>query len=375
MRLFILSFFLVYGSMHAYAFLKARGALGFGWVAGTALALWMLCMVLAPAAVRVSENAGLEVTARVLSHVAYVWLGLLFFFFCAAAAMDVYRMVLSAVGLMAKKDVAALLPPAKAVFFVPLAFAVIASAVGYFDARNIRTERITIRTSKLPPEVERLRIVQISDVHLGLIVRNDRLGLILDAVRKLEPDMLVSTGDLVDGQINRMPGLAAMLREVAPRYGKYAITGNHEFYAGLDQALGFIENAGFRVLRGEAVTGVINVAGVEDPTGSYFRTNRLVPEAELLRDLPRDRFTLLLKHRPYVEDSSRGLFDLQLSGHSHKGQLWPFYYVTLLFYPPVGMHDLDGGAVMYLSRGSGTWGPPVRFLAPPEVTLIELVRE
>ncbi len=375
MRLFLLAFFGVYGSIHVYAFMKARNALGFGLGAGLPLALLMLFMVLAPIVVWFTERQGLEFTARVLSHVCYIWLGVLFLFFCAALALDIYRLGAWLLGLAAKKNVAALLPSPKTAFFVPLVYALLASTYGYFEALNIRTEKVTIETSKLPPDVERLRIVQISDVHLGLIVREKRLTKILDTVRSLEPDIFVCTGDLVDGQINRMPGLAAMLREVSPQYGKYAITGNHEFYAGLKDSLNFIEDSGFKMLRGEAVSGVINIAGIEDPTGRYFQSAHYVSEEDLLKDLPREKFTLLLKHRPHVNGASRGLFDLQLSGHTHRGQLFPFYYATLLIYPTAGRHDLENGSAMYLSRGTGTWGPPVRFLAPPEVTLIELVRK
>jgi hypothetical protein len=179
MRLFLLAFFCIYGSMHAYAFVKARGALGFSWGAGVPLALWMLFMVLAPIVVRITEREGFEAAARALSHVCYIWLGVLFLFLCAALAMDIYRLVVWLFGLAAKKSMASLLPSPKAVFFVPLAFALLASAYGYFEALNIRTEKITIRTSKLPPDVERLKIAQISDVHLGLIVREKRLRTLL----------------------------------------------------------------------------------------------------------------------------------------------------------------------------------------------------
>jgi len=375
MRLFVLMFFLIYGSMHAYVFARAKSGLGFGWAAGIALALWMVLMVSGPLLVRASENSGLELTARVLSYVSYFWLGLLFFFVCAAFTLDAYRIVLWIAGAVSGKNLAAFIPSARVVFLVPLIYAVLASGYGYFEARNIRTETVVVKTSKLPPGIDTLRIVQISDVHLGLIVRKDRLGLILDKVKELKPDMFVSTGDLVDGQMNNMEGLAEMLREIQPRFGKYAITGNHEFYAGLDQALAFTKDAGFRMLRGEAVSAEINVAGVDDAVGRAFRGGRTVDEAGLLKDLPKDKFTLLLKHRPDIDKASLGLFDLQLSGHSHMGQLFPFYFVVRQFYLPVGMNDLGHGSKMYESRGSGTWGPPVRFLAPPEVTLIELERE
>ncbi len=375
MRLFLVSFFVVYGLMHVYAFLKARSGLGLGWTWGLPLALLMAVMFLAPLIVWFLEMEGLETAARALSLTGYMWLGVLFLFFSVSFCLDLYGLILSGAGFILKKDTALLDPTPRTAFVAALGLAVAFSIYGYFEALDIRTEKVTVRTSKLPPGIERLRIAQISDVHVGLIVREKRLRMIIEKVKSLEPDIFVSTGDLVDGQINRLSGLAELIQEVNPRFGKYAITGNHEFYAGLDQALAFTKSSGFEVLRGEAVSGVINIAGVEDSTGRYFDSNRLIPESDLLSVLPRDKFTLLLKHRPEVDRSAQGLFDLQLSGHTHKGQIFPFYLVTLIPYPATGNHDLAEGSVMYLSRGTGTWGPPVRVLAPPEITLIELVRE
>jgi predicted MPP superfamily phosphohydrolase len=376
MRTFLIVFFLIYAAAHLYVFMKARAALSFGAAVGAALALFMLLMIAAPVIVRMAERADLEAFARGMSYVGYVWLGLLFLFFSAAVAIDVYRALLYVGALLLRRDFYGLLPTAVVSFYVPLVFAVIASACGYFEARDIRTERVTVRTSKLPGDIQRLRIVQISDVHLGLIVRRERLGRILERVKAAGPDMLVCTGDLVDGQINSLAGLAEALAEIRPRYGKYAVTGNHEFYAGLPHALEFTREAGFTVLRGEAVSGVINIAGVDDPTAKYFGLGSGLPEGKLLQGLPPGKFTLFLKHRPLLKKESEGLFDLQLSGHTHKGQIFPFTVVVRLYYPVgSGTLVLPGGSVLHVSRGSGTWGPPVRFLAPPEVTVIDVVNE
>lgn len=376
MSRFLLFFFVIYGGAHAYAFLKARAAFDFGLRTGLPIALFMLLMFLAPVIVRLSETNGLVLFARLLSYAGYVWLGLLFLFFSSSLALDVYRIALRLVDTAPRVDLAGFIPSARVAFYVPLAFSLLASFYGYFEARDIRVERLAIETAKLPEAVQRLRIVQISDVHLGLIVRADRLRMILEKVKEAGPDILVSTGDLVDGQINGLPGLADMFLEIKPKYGKYAITGNHEFYAGLPQALDFTERAGFKVLRGEAVSGVIDIAGVDDPTGRYFGLYREVPEEELLAGLPGEKFTLFLKHRPLPDKEAEGLFDLQLSGHTHKGQIFPFNIATRLYFPKhAGRMDLAGGSVMYVSRGSGTWGPPVRVLSPPEVTVIDLVRK
>ena len=246
---------------------------------------------------------------------------------------------------------------------------------GYYEARTIRTETVAIRSTKIPEEIGTLTIAQISDVHLGLIVRHKRLKRILNAVRRTNPDILVSTGDLVDGQIDNLTQLAELLQTVNPPYGKFAITGNHEFYAGLDQALHFVQTSGFTVLRGETydVAGIITVVGIDDPTGKRFGLYRGVSESTLLSHNPDKKFVLLLKHMPTVSKEALGLFDLQLSGHTHKGQIFPFNLITRLFFPHhTGLIPLSHGSQLYVSRGSGTWGPPIRFLSPPEVTIIKL---
>jgi predicted MPP superfamily phosphohydrolase len=209
-------------------------------------------------------------------------------------------------------------------------------------------------------------------------VKNERLDGILASVKAESPDLLVSTGDLVDAQLDSLEGLAEMLREINPQYGKFAITGNHEFYAGLGESLHFIKLAGFRLLRGEGITvdGIINIAGVDDQAGRRYGTYRENSEKYLLSKLPRSRFTLLLKHRPVIDSEAEGLFDLQLSGHTHKGQIYPFRLLTKLYYPNLsGLIKLNHNSLLYVSRGSGTWGPPIRFLSPPEVTVIDIVNE
>ncbi|UCD90038.1 MAG: metallophosphoesterase, partial [Desulfobacterales bacterium] len=197
-------------------------------------------------------------------------------------------------------------------------------------------------------------------------------------VKAANPDIFVSTGDLVDGQMDDLENLANMLKEIPVNHGKFAITGNHEFYAGLPRSLDFIKKAGFTILRGDgaAVSEWLNIVGVDDNAGNYYGLARSVSEKELLSRFSREKFTLLLKHRPLIDKDAVGFFDLQLSGHAHKGQIFPFSLITRLSFPThSGLLNLGKNALLYVNRGSGTWGPPIRFLAPPEVTIIELVHE
>jgi len=377
MSLFFLTIFIIYGGMHAYAFFRARSAVAFGPATGAALAVFMVVMTLAPFFIRLLERNDYELSARALSYIAYFWMAALFLFFCCSIVLDLVSLVVRITGWVTHPELAGLLIPAKTVFFISATLSLIICVYGYFEALNIRTERLRIETTKLPAGTDRLTIVQISDVHLGLIVRCDRLVAILDVVKAAKPDILVSTGDLVDAQIDHLSGLRELFQEIKPRYGKFAITGNHEYYAGLKQATAFTEEAGFTFLRGEvANTGVINIAGVDDPAGEQMHIDKPEPETALLSGLPNDQFTLLLKHRPVVDPNGPRRFDLQLSGHTHKGQIFPFTYISAMAYPlNSGRFDLSNGAILYVSRGSGTWGPPIRFLSPPEVTVIELVRK
>ncbi|MCL5021868.1 MAG: metallophosphoesterase [Nitrospirae bacterium] len=374
MSLFLLAFFLLYGCIHFYTFMKAKAALAFGPSISVILILFMLVMILAPIIVHYAEKVGLELFARIMAHIGFVWGGLLFLFFSASVFIDLCRLVIYLGELILQRDLAAF--SSRYAFFIPLFLSLCVTMYGFFEARDIRTERILIRTSKLPPEIGRLKIAQISDVHLGLMVREGRLNRILAKVKAEEPDILVSTGDLLDGQVCKLNGLEDLLKEVRPRYGKFAVTGNHEFYAGFENSLCFTEKAGFRMLRGEGTTvaGGITVVGIDDPAGKFFGLAKDISEKELLSGFGREKFLLYLKHRPLVDKGAAGLFDLQLSGHIHKGQIFPFTLVTELLYPITsGRLALPNGSLMYVSRGSGTWGPPIRFLAPPEVTIVELI--
>jgi predicted MPP superfamily phosphohydrolase len=371
--LFITTFTSLYASMHVYAFLKLRRAVALSGISTALIAVFMILMILTPIIVRVVESADLERSAKVFAFVGYFWMGLLFLFFAASFTLDGWRfLVYVAEGLLGA-SLEILKFSAHKAFFLPFFAAMLAAGYGLFEAMNIRTETLVLKSPKITRPI---RIAQISDVHLGLLIREPRLSRILEKVTAASPDIFVSTGDLVDGQTDSLNGVGNLLRDVKAPLGKYAVTGNHEFYAGLDRSLEFMKQAGFHVLRGQgtSVAGLITIAGVDDPAVRGYGPSREVPEREILSELPGDKFTLFLKHRPDAEKTAVGFFDLQLSGHAHKGQIFPWTLLVRLVFPQIaGLYDLSSGSWLYVSRGSGTWGPPIRFLAPPEVTIIDLV--
>jgi predicted MPP superfamily phosphohydrolase len=370
--LFIAIFLSIYAAMHVVVFFGLRPLLPQRGHAGFWFALFMALMVLAPALVRALDRNGLEGAARTMALAGYSWMGFIFLAFVFFAILFCWDGVMTAAGkLIPGASTLALHGPksAAALLLLTLGFCI----YGLGEANHLRIERVRIETEKLPEGVDRLRLVQISDLHLGLIHRQGFLRDLTDRIRGLHPDLLLATGDIVDAQINHLEGLSAIFATIHPPLGKYAVTGNHEFYAGLEQALDFIRRSGFVVLRGETATpgGMLQLAGVDDSAGGGNPD-----ETTLLKGLERSRFTILLKHRPRVRPQAEGLFDLQLSGHAHRGQIFPFNYITGIPYPMQdGLYTLARDSRLYTSRGTGTWGPPMRVFAPPEITVFEIVQK
>lgn len=221
-----------------------------------------------------------------------------------------------------------------------------------------------------------LRVVFFSDLHMGPLVGNGRVRDLVKRVNDLAPDLVLLGGDIVDEDVSRLAEekMAEALGQLSPRLGCFAVTGNHEYYAGEEEAVSYLQSAGIRVLRDETVTveGRLVIAGRKDRTSTLFGKRRL-PLQELLCEAPKDLPVLLLDHQPMsLEEAESAGVDLQLSGHTHNGQMVPFNLVTgLLFEVSRGWKNL-GRLTVLVSSGVGTWGPPMRTSAAPEIWLLEL---
>ncbi len=369
MIIFLLIFLCLYGGINFYAFFKAKDFFHFSGKTEIVIIILLVALILAPIIIRLAEKIHWETMARTIAYCGYLWMAFVFLFFFINITFDITRFLLKFFYQNAGSATLRNLLFGLAVF-LSLAFVL----YGFFDAQKVRVKKLEIHTDKLLPNDDRIRIVQISDVHIGLIIRDKRLQAILKNVKEAKPDILVSTGDLLDGELNNVMTEAKQLAEIKPRYGKYAVTGNHEYYAGIEKALEFTKNAGFEILRDESkkVAG-INIIGLEDPTGRQQGFTRIRADlSNLFPDKQSKEFILLLKHQPTIKEDNN--FDLQLSGHTHGGQIFPFMFLTRLFFPEnFGYHKLNNNKSVYISKGAGTWGPPVRFLASPEITVIDLI--
>lgn len=377
MSKFIAIFLLVYGSMHLYTFWKIRSALNPALYPALALAVFLSFMMASPLLTRFLEKSGYgDGAAAAMAWIAFTWLGLIFLFICASLVLDIYRLLVFSLSFITGGSLSLYTFSGPFSFYFPFAVMLVTALYGTFEARNVVIEKLEISSEKIPKEIGKLRIVQISDLHIGLLLKDGRVSEIVEIVKELEPDILVSTGDLVDGKTRELHKLVELFQQIKPKYGKYAVPGNHEYFAGIDYAMKLTRDAGFIVLRGAGATisGLINIAGVDDAAGRNFDRYKEVDEKKLLSSLPRDKYTLFLKHRSHIAEGSDKLFDLQLSGHTHRGQIFPFTLVVGYFFPHLaGLEELPGGGKIYTSRGTGTWGPQMRVLSPPEVTVIDLV--
>ncbi len=341
----------------------ARGpwrALAIGWLTATGVAFFTS---------RLFEAAGWRLLAVMAGLVSHWWVAASMWLVGVGLVADAWNL---AVQLASR---ARLRIPPRTVAGAGAALVVVLSVWAFFEPWAVELRTVVIHAPQLPPGSQPIRIVQLSDLHLNALMNRGRLARIIARVREAQPDIVVFTGDFADESSAHVTSLSAMLADIQPPLGKLAATGNHEFYRGLARSLPLLEQAGFRVLRGQCVCVAPNllVAGVDDGVGVRLRLVEPDQEDRVLPPRDRKDFVILLKHRPDVEEDSVGRFDLQLSSHTHGGQVFPARLLLMLFSRyTIGRYNLGGGSSLYVTRGAGTFGAPMRLLSPPEVTLIIL---
>ncbi|WP_051366643.1 metallophosphoesterase [Hamadaea tsunoensis] len=250
------------------------------------------------------------------------------------------------------------------------------ATVGYGMTQALgapRLKRRAITLAKLPRAMDGYRVALVSDIHLGPISGHAHTQRIVDTINRLDADIVAVVGDLVDGSVAQLGHAAEPLRGLRSRDGAFFVTGNHEYYSGYEEWITEVAELGMRPLRNEriALPGGLDLAGVNDRTGGAYGD---APDyAKALADRDPAKAVILLAHQPVqVREAAKYGVDLQLSGHTHGGQLAPFNYVVKLQQPVVSGYDTIDGTQIYVTNGAGFWGPPVRVGAPPDITLIEL---
>ncbi|MFD0025433.1 metallophosphoesterase [Streptomyces sp. NPDC058382] len=242
----------------------------------------------------------------------------------------------------------------------------------YGVLRGPRVKHVTIPLARLPRSAHGFRIAVVSDIHLGPILGRSHTQRVVDTVNRTQPDLIAVVGDLVDGSVADLGPAAEPLARLRSRHGSFFVTGNHEYYSGAAQWVDHVRELGLHPLENARVeidgfdlAGVNDIGGEAEGQGPDF--------GRALGDRDRSRAAVLMAHQPVLIDEAvaHGV-DLQLSGHTHGGQLWPGNYIAELSNPTVAGLERYGDTQLYVTRGAGAWGPPVRVGAPSDVTVVEL---
>ncbi|MEV4044907.1 metallophosphoesterase [Streptomyces sp. NPDC049744] len=233
-------------------------------------------------------------------------------------------------------------------------------------------KRVTVPLAKLPRAAHGFRIAVVSDIHLGPVLGRGFAQKVVDTINSTQPDLIAVVGDLVDGSVKDLGPAAAPLAQLRARHGAYFVTGNHEYFSGAEQWVAEVRRLGLLPLENARtelphfdLAGVNDVAGEDEGQGPDY--------AKALGDRDRSRACVLLAHQPVqIHDAVDHGVDLQLSGHTHGGQLWPGNLIAGAANPTLAGLDRYGDTQLYVSRGAGAWGPPTRVGAPSDITVIEL---
>lgn len=368
--LFLVAFYGVYTFLHWFFWRGLSRSFILPPQAKWAIIGFFAIMYLFPIANHASSALAGSLPCRGVAWIGFLWLGFLFYYLFVGGA---FELIAFAVKRLAGDDL-----PRRALFIAASALSVAIIAYGFHEASQITVRRHTVNSAKLPEFVSKIRIVQVSDVHFSQLHGIGFADRLTALIRDQRPDLLVMTGDFLDRGLVDEEGIAAKWRALEAPLGKYAVMGNHEFYNGIDHSVALIEKAGFTLLRNRGETRAGNalvIAGVDDPAAARFGDE--LPSAQrVLESLPSAPYRIFLRHQPKDDPGTAGLFDLQFSGHTHNGQIWPFsLFVSMPFPMRGGIYPQKEGGTVIVSSGAGTWGPPIRVLAPPDIVVVDLVRK
>ena len=375
--MFVAVLFAVILPLHGYVWLRLVRDTGLGPLLELALGVLLagLCISI-PASLLVVRRASRWTLP--LIWVASVWLGLFAILIAVLAFGDATWLVLRAFGVLVPAAHQQLSSARGFAFAVTVISAGLGLAALHSGLGRVALREISVQLSRLPPALHGVTIVQLSDLHIGPIIGRQFLERVVAQVNAIHPDIIAITGDLVDGSVARLREKVAPLAQLRARWGVYFVTGNHEYYSGADAWCSEIERLGVRVLRNERVTighdgHSFDLAGVDD----WYSQRKLgAAPSYLTRALAgRDpaRELVLLAHQPSAvfEAKEHGV-GLQLSGHTHGGQIWPWHFLVRLQQPVVSGLARFGKTHLYVSNGTGHWGPPMRLAAPAEITCLRL---
>lgn len=325
---------------------------------------------------RFLERAALSRFSSALVWIGSFWLGAMVYFFLILLVIDILRLINSIIPffpLFFSAGYEAALRTA----IVICGFVVLLVIAGFVNALKPRVKTLDLVIHKNVNPTKLLNIVIASDIHLGTLVCKSRLERIVNKINSLNPDLVLLPGDVVDEDLGPVirENLGETLRKIKSKYGIIAVTGNHEYIGGVEKACRYLTDHGITVLRDSSMTvdNAITIVGREDASIKQFAHRRRKSLEELMANVDTSRPVILMDHQPFgLQEAEGNGIDLQLSGHTHHGQLWPFNFITKKVYELSWGYRKKGDTHFYVSSGVGTWGPPIRTGNRPEIVNIRL---
>lgn len=315
--------------------------------------------------------------AEFLTCVGAFWLAAMLYFFLSILIMDLARLVNHFIPWFpdfisnnwAKTKLISMC--------VVLAVTGIIIIAGYINSITPVVKEISIRVNKKVPELSSLRIAVASDIHIGNIVNKSRVDKLYEDLVRLEPDIILFPGDILDEDVTPVmrQQMGEALSNLKPRFGVYAITGNHEYIGGVKPTVNYLEKLGIRMVRDEylLVDNKFFIVGRDDRDKIRFEGANRKALWEVMKGIDKTKPIILMDHQPFkLEEAEKQGVDLQLSGHTHHGQLWPMNFITKTVYELSWGYKQKGNTHYYVSSGYGTWGPPIRIGNTPEIVLINI---
>lgn len=375
--LFFGVFFTVYGLLNYYIFIRGWQAIPQGSQLKIAYATIFLLLALAFVVGRFLERVWLSPLSETLVWTGSFWLAAMLYFILAILLIDLLRLVHHFIPIFPAcvtsnyertKEVAAL---------VIILFVVVMLTVGHINALLPVTRTIALTIPKQAKGERELKLVAVSDIHLGTVIGRSRFDRIVERINALDPDVILLPGDIVDEDLAPVikEDLGERLRALRSRYGTFAVTGNHEYIGGVEAAVDYLREHGVTVLRDQVylLPGDVVLVGREDRSLVQMAGGTRKSLPELLNGVDLSRPVIVMDHQPFhLEEAEQSGADLQLSGHTHHGQLWPLNFVTQAIYEVSTGYKKKGETHYYVSSGVGTWGPPVRTGSRPEILCFQL---
>jgi len=374
MFIFITIVLLIYSLANVYIFLKGYNVIPILRDHRILYTLIFFLLTFTFVAAKIIESRHSSIISDILNIVGGFWMAFLLYGFIFLFLSDILLLFLRIPGLIKGQDI---LLFRKWSFFVTVILSCLLITGGFINALipTVRNYEITI--NKSAGDIKNLRIAAVSDIHLGSIIRNRSLKKLSEMLTGIKPDIIFLLGDIVDGEIGPVirGDLLKYFQYPKCADGLFAITGNHEFIGGASRTIPYIESKGIRILKDEVVTlngGIQLIGRIDKDSRSFYGKERKSLE-ELIKLTDTTKPVILLDHQPFkLDESEKYGIDLQLSGHTHNGQMWPLNHITRMIFELSYGYLKKGNTQIIVSSGFGIWGPRVRSGSRSEVLLINV---